>query len=311
LNPIVIGVEKLKKLIFGILLVFVLCSTLVFSGFVEARVKNKTWVVNLNGTGDFTTIQAALNAANSGDKITVMNGVYYEHLVISKTVTLKGENKLLTIIDGGGVAPASTIVIEANNVVIKGFTIQNAMSGGRAIWEDGFNGATISNNIITNNGDGIRILYSHGNTISNNVLKNNPYTALGFDASYSNTVTGNTISNNYIGVGAGIPSYNNVFSGNVITQNSYGFLLAMYNSKFFHNNIIGNGVQAAFYGVYVNTWNNGYPSGGNYWSNYAGVDNYRGATQNKRGSDGIGDTPYVIDAQNKDSFPLMTPLKLS
>jgi parallel beta-helix repeat protein len=303
-------VEKLKKLIFGILLVMILCSTLVFSGFVEARGKSKTWVVNLNGTGDFTAIQAALNSVNSGDTILVMNGVYYEHLGISKTVTLNGENRLLTIIDGGGAAPASTIVIEANNVVINGFTIQNAMSGGRAIWEDGYTGAIISNNIITNNGDGIRILNSHGNKISNNVLKNNPYTALGFDASYSNTISGNTISNNYIGVGAGIPSYSNVFSGNIVTQNSYGFLLAMYNSKFFHNNVIGNNIQAAFYDVYVNTWNNGYPSGGNYWSNYVGVDNYRGAAQNKIGHDGIGDTPYVIDAQNKDNYPLMTPLKL-
>ncbi len=202
------------------------------------------------------------------------------------------------------------VVIDANNVIISGFTIRNARSGGNAIWEDGYNYALIFNNIITNNGDGIRILYSYGNIIENNIIENNPYTALGFDASYNNIISGNTISNNYIGVGAGIPSYNNVFFGNIISQNSFGFLLAMYNSKFFHNNIIGNNVQAEFYGAYSNTWDNGYHSGGNYWSNYAGADNYRGATQNKIGRDGIGDTPYIIDAQNKDNYPLVSAIKL-
>ena len=48
----------------------------------------------------------------------------------------------------------------------------------------------------------------------------------------------------------------------------------------------------------TNTWDNGYPAGGNYWSNYAGVDSNH---------DGIGDSPYIIDANNQDRYPLMNP----
>jgi nitrous oxidase accessory protein NosD len=53
----------------------------------------------------------------------------------------------------------------------------------------------------------------------------------------------------------------------------------------------------------VNTWDNGYPSGGNYWSDYNGTDFYSGIYQNATGSDGIGDTPYTMNANNQDRFP--------
>jgi hypothetical protein len=55
----------------------------------------------------------------------------------------------------------------------------------------------------------------------------------------------------------------------------------------------------------VNVWDDGYPSGGNYWSDYAGVDEKSGPGQNLTGSDGIGDTHYIIDGNNRDRYPLM------
>jgi parallel beta-helix repeat protein len=96
-------------------------------------------------------------------------------------------------------------------------------------------------------------------------------------------------------------SYSNSISGNNITNNGYGiylYFLSSY-SGIFHNNFINNGQQ-----VYsldsVNVWDDGYPSGGNYWSDYVGVD---------VDGDGIGDTPYIIDADNRDRYPLMEPRK--
>jgi len=57
----------------------------------------------------------------------------------------------------------------------------------------------------------------------------------------------------------------------------------------------------------LNFWDDGYPSGGNYWSDYKGTDLYSGPYQNETGSDGIGDTPYVIYGDNVDHYPLMNP----
>jgi hypothetical protein len=57
----------------------------------------------------------------------------------------------------------------------------------------------------------------------------------------------------------------------------------------------------------ANVWNDGYLSGGNYWNNYTGVDSHSGPNQDEFGSDGIGDTPHMIDESNLDNYPLMLP----
>ena len=304
--------KKATKVL-GVLIIVVMCSSLLFASVEGASVKSKTWIVSLDGTGNFTSISAALSSAlvSSGDTIFVKVGIYSGNLVITKAVSLNGEKKATTIIDGGG---ATTIIeVDANNVVINGFTIRNAAGGGNAIWENGYTGAVISNNIITKtNGDGVRILNSHGNTIKGNTISYCPDTALGFNWAYSNTVQGNRIQNNGIGIGGGFePCYNNIFSENTIAGNNKGIEIDFSKSKFYHNNIIGNTIQVNIYTTTFSiAWDNGYPSGGNYWSDYTGVDNYRGANQNQKGHDGIGDTPYVINALNIDHYPLMKALKL-
>ena len=50
---------------------------------------------------------------------------------------------------------------------------------------------------------------------------------------------------------------------------------------------------------YSTIWDDGFLSGGNYWSDYTGVD--------VNNEDGIGDTPYIIDSINFDNYPLICP----
>ncbi len=82
--------------------------------------------VDDDGGSDYTTIQEGIDAAKSGDTIFVYNGTYYENIVIEKTITLIGEDKKTTFIDGYSDEFNLIIRISANNVKISGFTIQNS-----------------------------------------------------------------------------------------------------------------------------------------------------------------------------------------
>ncbi len=144
-------------------------------------------------------------------------------------------------------------------------------------------------------------------------IPNNDYGIKLWDSSNNNTIYNCNISNNDYGIKLWDSSNNNTITSNTITNNSEkGIWLCYFSSNniVYHNNFINNFNQA--YDEDNNIWDNGYPSGGNYWSDYTGVDNYHGPNQDIPGSDGIGDTPYYISfllpsmfGSNQDMFPLM------
>jgi parallel beta-helix repeat protein len=263
---------------------------------------------------NYTTIQGAINNASSGDTIFVRKGTYYEHVVINKTITLVGEDSNFTIIDG--YKTGNVIYIRANNVTVKSFTIRNSgmyIYGG--ILVDHSTDNVIINNEIIYNYEGISLLYSSsnvvcGNTItsnndgiylyssSNNVVSGNTifssnYDGIYLDSSSNNVVSSNVILHNDFSGMSFYSSSSNVVCGNTITSNSYGINLALSsgNNTIYHNNF-NNTYQA--WSESTNVWN--YGDEGNYWSDYSRQD---------LNEDGIGDTPYNIDAVNKDNYPLM------
>jgi len=92
---------------------------------------------------------------------------------------------------------------------------------------------------------------------------------------------------------------NNIILGNVFDNNRYGIVLYSSYNRIYHNDFIGSAVQQAWSATgVVNFWDDGYPSGGNYWSDYTDVD---------LNNDGIWDHPYVIDENNQDHYPLVNP----
>ena len=99
---------------------------------------------------------------------------------------------------------------------------------------------------------------------------------------------------------------NNSIIRNVNIQNNLCgiYLQDSSGNRIYHNNLINNSIQADA-SESANSWDDDYPSGGNFWSNYAGSDNYSGPYQNETGSDGIGDTPYTIGLNNVDCYPSM------
>lgn len=127
--------------------------------------------------------------------------------------------------------------------------------------------------------------------------------------SFYNNIFWNKIANNAWGVYLD-ESSNNSISGNNIMSNPCGIWLhESLNNSIYHNNFINNTYHFSTYG-YVNVWDDGYPSGGNYWSYYYSVDIKSGPNQDLPGSDGVGDEPYVSDAYNQDRYPLTAPINI-
>jgi uncharacterized repeat protein (TIGR02543 family) len=146
---------------------------------------------------------------------------------------------------------------------------------------------------------------SNNNTLSgNNVTANNNF-GIWLESSSNNVLSGNNFANDVYGMGLS-SSDNNTLSDNNVTANGHDgiYLSSSSGNTFFHNRFVNNAEQVSSDGS-PNTWDDGYPSGGNYWSNYAGTDLYDGPLQNLPGSDGMGDTPYTIDGNNRDNYPWM------
>jgi len=127
--------------------------------------------VAADGSGAYTTIQAAIDAAAGGDIVLVAPGTYETDLTIDKSITLLGAGGGLagfdpargtgeTIITGdegpNAWGSSGTVTVTADNVVIAGFTFdfasgQAGNATGNILIVEGAN-ATISNNRFTSDG---------------------------------------------------------------------------------------------------------------------------------------------------------------
>jgi parallel beta-helix repeat protein len=187
----------------------------------------------------------------------------------------------------------------SSNNIVSGNKIENAFGWGVEL--DSASNNTICGNDLANYiGDGIGLFSSSFNTISGNDITNNTSNGIGlYYSSNNNTVSGNNITNNTHGILLYDSSNGNIISGNNIIASMYSgiWLDLSSDNRFYHNNFIDNRKQVNVCASgCANVWDDGYPSGGNYWSDYNGTDS---------DPDGIGDTAYVIDANNTDNYPLV------
>ena len=247
----------------------------------------------------YRTIQKAINDATTGNTIEVANGIYYENIIINKTLTLIGENRDSTIIDGNGTG--DVIHISADWVNVSGFTITNSGSdfidAGIDLIEHSNN--TLSNCNIVNNSKGISMPgWSSNNQIMNCTIFYNDDGIYIDTYSDGNKITNCDIANNQYGIHFMQTSRENQIVCCSISDNQYGIYLPGMSSDtnvIYHNNFINNTNNA--YDECSNYWDNG--TAGNYWSDYNGTD---------VNGDGIGDTPYSISGgSNQDNYPLMYP----
>lgn len=170
---------------------------------------------------------------------------------------------------------------------------------------DASSNTTVSGNIVTNCSEYGIGYSSYSATISNNTIANNTIGIQLSGSSHGNVrISGNTIRNNYVYGIRVLQSTEMPITGNRLVDNNYGMdLLDSSYNRIYHNEFINNAVQIRSVSS-INFWDNGYPSGGNFWTDHNGLDKLRGPFQNVTGGDGITDTPYIIDEENQDNYPL-------
>jgi len=140
---------------------------------------------------------------------------------------------------------------------------------------------------LKNNFNGILLAYTNNSQVIGNKIVYNEWNIF-LERANNVSITNNTVMNSPHGG---------------IWLNSTSSCNAIY-----HNDFIDNMAFQAIDSGTHNIWNDDYPSGGNYWNNYTGVDYYSGPYQNETSSDNIGDTPHVLDADSQDRYPFMSPL---
>ena len=181
------------------------------------------------------------------------------------------------------------VTIQKDNVVIDGAGYEIESTGIGTETTIGVDisfrtNVTITNMQVRGFVQGIHLLNSSNcNLVGNNITEN--IDGIRIDNSTSNTIIGNNITSNRHGT--------HPFQGNT----------------FYRNNFINSTDKHVYFDSpnHIDIWDDGYPIGGNYWSNYTILDEKKGPSQNEAGSDGIGDTPHIIDPNNTDRYPLMVP----
>lgn len=294
-------------------------------------------VWNINQSTYHITIGYAISKANPGETIELSYGIYYENVVIEKSLIISGKWSISTIIDGGGFG--DVIEINADEVTIREVTVNNSGSGSVGILINSIKNI-ITQNRCTNNDIGIFLSDSKMNTISynyclyndygiclyqsgdveenktilsNNICNFNSEYGIYVDQSSYNSFQNNNCSNNSIGVYL-IDSDSTNLTYNILYDNiGYGVQVYSSNNCIIHHNdfIINNGANEAYNPLHIqacddnpsgfNTWYEAAEEEGNHWSDWIEPD---------ENEDGIVDLWYELAGfpGNFDNYPLVIPV---
>jgi len=277
------------------------------------------------------------NVGIAGPTHGIYLSVSHSHIIVNNTIRNNGAHGIHLFEQGPGAPPLGVYgshhnsirenVIFGNNIGIYVLGSYNNLTdniihsnAGGICWRDSIHGMIENNTVTSNSEEGVQLQGCHDFIVRNNEISRSGYwCGLRLASSSNNTVSGNMLNENvgagisidtyYVNNGVGVPSLNNEIYENSLIKNDYGVMIrGLYephiDNVIYHNNFIDNIVGQAV-DPWSNLWDDGYPSGGNYWSDYTGVDEYHGEYQNETCGDRIGDTPYVIDENNQDNYPLM------
>lgn len=272
-------------------------------------------------------INADGSVTPSTTPIIVSSNIYQFTSTIKGQIEIRGKNNI--IIDGNGFTlqgPGGMGIWlnNVNNVTITNLTIQGHFENALYLTSSCDN-CIYDNHMNSNDYCGIELdNASNNNVIFDNSVTNNGFAGIGLcnfspvpNALYGsdlNNIYDNNISfNKNYGIFISNASRNIIYHNDIVNNSYAGIGLASSSkNQFYLNRLVNNSLNAqiggfipawiansGIGGLGANIWDNG--SIGNYWSDYA--SKYPNASQ--IGSSGIGNSPYIIDSDNTDRYPLM------
>lgn len=195
--------------------------------------------VDDSGGKPYINIQAAVDDAQPGDTVYVYPGIYYEDVVIDKTINLTGEDRDTTIINASAIG---IFVQNIDYVNISGFTIVNGSSAGIRLIPS--NNSLIQNSRIELNNYGIQVIDSNNTVVRNNIASNNSnYHGIYLDRSTNITIKNNIcINNSAAGIRVYDSSNDNLITDNFCSDNNHGIYVNVWsnNNRIINNNIKSN-----------------------------------------------------------------------
>jgi len=198
----------------------------------------------------------------------------------------------------------SLTIANSTGVIVENLTLLHAGVGVALAYT---NDSLIRNVTVSNDTAGLGIYVGTGinNTVSGCKVSG-CWSGVTLSSAINNTVSGNAITNSdYFGIYLWDSSLNTIVGNDVLNSEwTCAYMTGSQNNIFHHNNFV-NYSEVRVSGA--NAWDDGYPSGGNYWGGFNPLDMYHGLYQNVTGSDGVGDIRYVINAYNTDRYPLVFP----
>lgn len=206
-----------------------------------------------------------------------------------------------------GLTPAShpqvgyLAIVNCTNITIKEL---NLSKNGQGLLIAYTKSGKVTDNLIANNNHGIQLHSSYNITVSRNRIENNSQSNIFLSDSSTNVISKNNLIKSRYGIHFENSSTNQIYHNNFIGNTNHTYDSAL-DDDFLRYRQLDFTPLAAPLSASLNTWDNGYPSGGNYWDNYNGTDLHIGTSQNETGSDGIGDQSLPVYENNTDQYPLM------
>ena len=150
-------------------------------------------VTNLNTSKNYSKIQEAIDAPETldGHEIFVASGIYHEHVTVTKSLSLIGEDRSATVIDGNGMG--NVVYVTADNVEVRNFTIQNGTFG---LYLRTSDNSKIINNTLQDGSYGIRLYYSRNSEIVGNYIYGYTWFGVEIKASGNTTLRDNSMVEN-------------------------------------------------------------------------------------------------------------------